>query len=185
MRLEPAKNEMVATEVVATETLSAASQRTLWYRVLDLKELLQQNPERTHLYAELAFAYQSLGRWREALEWWERFLVEQPEGPAAERGWSEWRLLQGRYRGQLQDLVAQLRDSAVAVRRQAAGELSVFHDPTTETPLRAALNDPDPEVRGLAMCGLKRIKDELRRAARPSRRRGSSLPLLFARRSGK
>jgi tetratricopeptide (TPR) repeat protein len=177
MRPEHQKTEMASTEVAATEATSASSQRTLWYRVLDLKELLGEHPERTHLYAELALTYQDLGRWREALEWWERYLSAEPSGPAAERGWAEWRQLKGRYLAELRRLLAELRDPSVAVRRKAAWQLSACHDPATTPSLQAALYDPDSEVRGLAMCALKRIKDELwREEQQRQRRRGRQTP---------
>jgi len=177
MRVERAKTEMASTEVAATEATSASSQRTLWYRVLDLKELLGQHPERTHLYAELALTYQDLGRWREALEWWERYLSAEPSGPAAERGWAERRRLKARYLAELRRLLAELRDPSVTIRRSAAWQLSAFHDPATAPSLQAALYDPDAEVRGLAMYALKRIKDELwREDQRQSRSRRNRLP---------
>lgn len=166
MRPESHRTEINASETVTIETLSDSPPQSLWHRVLDLKERLQQFPERTALYAELALTYQELGRWREALEWWERYLALEPSGPMAERGWAEWFWLKGCYLTKLRTLVEELRHPTVGIRRQAARQLSLFHDPATSTALQSALQDPDPEVRGLAMLALKRIRDELRPAGR-------------------
>lgn len=155
------RTEIASTETVTIETLSEDSPQSLWHRVLDLKEWLERSPERTDLYAELALTYQDLGRWREALEWWERYLAQEPSGPMAERGWAEWFWLKGCYLTRLRGLMERLRHPTVRIRRQAAWHLSLFHEPATAAALQTALQDPDPEVRGLAMLALKRIKDEL------------------------
>jgi|YNPNPStandDraft_1061719.scaffolds.fasta_scaffold30449_2 tetratricopeptide (TPR) repeat protein len=162
MRPESQRTEIHSSETVTIETLTDSPPQSLWHRVLDLKERLQQDSERPDLYAELALTYQELGRWREALACWERYLAMEPSGPLAEQGWAEWFWLKGCYLTKLRGLVAELRHPLVGIRRQAAWELSLYHDPATSAALQAALQDPDPEVRGLAMLALKRIRDELR-----------------------